>query len=159
MPRIAPGHVSPEAHQLRDAEVEDLDGAFRADDQVGGLDVAVHDAGLVGVREAGADLLHQLQLAHGAERGRARDRRTSRPDVLHGDERQPVFLADVVDGDDVRMAEAPGRAGLARKPVAEFRGVVLRPELLDGDVAANAGIARPVERAPSRPGRVRSMTS
>ncbi len=42
--------------QLRQAEVEDLHRAARGDQQIGGLDVPMHDARAVGLREPLADL-------------------------------------------------------------------------------------------------------
>ena len=65
--------------QARDAEVEDLERAFGGDDQVGRLDVAMDDAGVVRVGEAGAQLVDVLQL--GRERQIAAPRESSRASV------------------------------------------------------------------------------
>ena len=68
------------------------------------------------------------------------------PHVLHRDERQAVVFADVVDGDDVGMTQAAGRGGFAGETIAKLRRVVAGPEQLDGDVTADARIARAIER-------------
>ena len=97
--------------QLGDAEVEDLQAAAPLlDHQVGRLDVAVDDGEAVRVGQAVAQLLQQPQLAGDGGRLLAPDPHRQRlaVDVLHGDERLAVLLADVEDADDVLVLEHAG---------------------------------------------------
>ena len=68
------------------------------------LDVAVHDAVLVGVAQAGEHLQRSRSAALGGSGPSVVDDLLERPalQVLHGDVRAAVGLAAVVDGDDVR---------------------------------------------------------
>ena len=68
-------------------------------------------------------------------------------DELHDDERTARIGAVVVDRDDIRVAERRGRLGL----LAEARGEVgvaqvLGSKELEGHVATETGIGRPVDR-------------
>ena len=69
---------------------------------------------------------------------------------LHRDVGDAVLLADVVDGDDVGMVEAAGRARLAQEALAhlahDLRGQV-RQQRLDRDVALDERIDGAVHRA------------
>ncbi len=102
--------------ELRQAEVEHFDVPVVAQHDVLRLDVAVDDARLVGrpesARHADTDAEHltdaQLMLGDLFAQGRA-------VDVLRGDEMRPIDFADVVDGDDVRVIQCRGGAGLALK--------------------------------------------
>ncbi len=90
--------------QLGDAEVENLDVAVAADHQILGLEVAVDDAGLVRLRQAFGDLNSHVERV--AERQRAR--RDLLPqrlalDVLGRHVRAAAVLAELVDGEDVRV--------------------------------------------------------
>ena len=131
--------------QLGDVEVEDLHPPFAGDEDVVGLEIAVEDALLVRRREAAGDL----------DRVVDRLARLDRAGVHLGAQRSPdeelghqvarlVLLAEVVDGDEVRMVQPAGGAGLELEslqllgPALDHAGV----EHLDGDVAAHAGVAR-----------------
>ena len=86
-----------------EAEVADLRRAVGGEPDVAGLEVAVDDAVLVGVREPAADALRDLQRAlRRSAAGRAPS--TAPPDMywltMYG---CAVVVADVVDGDDVRV--------------------------------------------------------
>src|SRR5262249_8718550 len=142
-------HRSTRGPQVGDPEVEDLDEPLGADDEIAGLDVAMHDARLVRVREAGADFFDQLEFAIDRQRWTEPEDLDERlaAHVLHGDERKAVLFTDVVDRDDVRMAQASGGARLARKPIAELCRVEILLEHLDGHGATDARIPRTVERA------------
>ena len=91
------------AGQLDNPEVEHLQAAVGVDDQVGRLDIAMDDVGAMGVREAGAESLDELELSRDRERlppandGRERLAR----DVLHRDERPLLKETELVDGDNV----------------------------------------------------------
>src|SRR5690606_27978126 len=73
-------------------EVEQLDPAFRADQDVGGLDVAVDDQASVSALDGGTDLAEQLEPGTNGEASLitpARDRLSV--DVLHDEVRLPVI--------------------------------------------------------------------
>ena len=54
--------------------------------------------------------------------------------VLHGQERDTVFLPDLVDGDDVVVLDGRSRPSLAHEPLRDSRGIRdLRPDDLQGD--------------------------
>ena len=54
--------------------------------------------------------------------------------VFHGQERDTVFLPDLVDGDDVVVLDRGGRPSLAREPLRDSRGIRdLRPDDFQGD--------------------------
>ncbi len=92
------------------------------DQDVRGLDVAVHEAAAVGGVQRGRELLEQLD----------RSRRLDRPlldqdlaevgagDVVHDEEQHPLMLARVMDPDDVRVMQRGGDARLALEPLAEL---------------------------------------
>ena len=69
-------------------------------------------------------------------------------DVPHRDPEDAVFLARLVDRDDVRVVERRCEPRLAREPLAE--GLVLaqlRREQLERDGAAQREVLRPVDDA------------
>ena len=55
------------------------------------------------------------------------------------------MLADVEDGDDVRMMEPAGRSGLARKALTDVARVEALAQQLDGDRSIDGGVARKIE--------------
>src|SRR5579885_3513675 len=96
--------------------------AFSIDANVGRLDVAVNDPALVRVAEPVKKTDDQVQ--------RLDDRDGDVPlkqvrqvvalHVLHGDEEMVVYLAEIVDGDDVRVLQRTGGLRLAQKSLAEL---------------------------------------
>ena len=65
---------------------------------------------------------------------------------LHDDEGRAVFLADVIDVDDVGVGEGGGRPRLALEAGAEAGiGGVLRPRRLDRHVAAEEEVVAEVD--------------
>jgi hypothetical protein len=109
----------------------------------------VDQAVVVGGVEGVGDLADQVDRAAGVHRpvlqGLAQ---VGAVDQAHVDVEPAVDLAEVVDRDDVGLAQ-PGRdAGLAAEPAGVLRvvGQDLREEL-DGDVALVAGVVREVDLA------------
>ena len=137
--------------ELGDAEVEDLEpAAALLDHQVGRLDVAVDDVEGVGVGQAVAELLEQAQLAHHRGGLLAADplRQRLAVDVLHGDERLAVLLADVEDADDVLVLEDTGGVRFLHEAAPDLVVVDAFLEELDRDrAAADLGIPGAQERA------------
>ena len=151
--------------ELRDAEVGQLDvdafaglRARRVARRGGGavlehdvlrLDVAVNDAGGVGVRQR----REQLDSERGGDLGRERaplfehlaERRAANQlddEVLLG----LPLRRDVEDLDDVRVAELRDRLRLDVEAVLGLEGVAqVRMNDLDGDVATKARVVRPVD--------------
>jgi hypothetical protein len=136
--------------ELRDPEVHDLRRAVLEEADVAGLDVTVDDPPLVGVGEPAAELGHHVELLDDRQGlARTQHRLEVGPgEQLHGDERQSAVLAQLVDGDDVRVLEAGGCLGLDLEP-APAVGVEgpLRVEGLDRDLA----LERLVEAAVHHP--------
>jgi hypothetical protein len=137
--------------ELRQAEVEDLDPPLGGDEQVLGLEVAVDDPLLVRCGQAVRHLDRVVDRL--ADRQRARAKAIAERfalEQLRDDEGGAVVGADVVNGQDVGMVEARGGARLlleALQPV----GVAgeRRRQHLDGDVAAQAGVASTINLAHS----------
>ena len=98
--------------QFRQPEVDDLDVPLVGEHDVLGLQIAMHDAGLVRLRERighlAGDLKRLLERRSPASQqlpeGRAFDE-------LHHDEELAVELADVVDGDDAGVVQRGRRSG------------------------------------------------
>ena len=107
---------------LRQAEVEQLGLAALGHEDVGGLDVPVHDAarvrGLEGVGDLDAEIEQRVELE--GSRGEAVAQRLAF-EQLHGDEGPPVVLVDVVDRADVGVLERGGGARLALQPLEGLR--------------------------------------
>ena len=88
------------------------------------LQVAVHDAVRVRVRQRVGELAHEAHRVGERKRALARQPRPQRLalDVRHHVVQQPVRLAGVVDAEDVRVRQAGrrsgSRAGSARRPAA-----------------------------------------
>src|SRR5918996_169290 len=118
-----------------DAEVHHLHLAIAGEHDVPGLDVAVHQPGLVcGGQSPG----HRLDDLCGALRHQGTlvaDDVAERPalDVLHDDEMHVALVAGVVHADDVGVVQARCRLGLAAEAAHELVVVgVLRRQNLDG---------------------------
>ena len=139
--------------QLREAEVENLYAAIFRDEDVFGLEVAMHDALLVRGCQTVRDLNRVFDRF--ANRKAALDSIAQCPAVeeLHHEIGRTVVRAHVEDRDQVRMIDRTGRADFlleAPQPVAiegECRG-----KDLDRDFAADARVARaPNLPHPARP--------
>ena len=109
--------------QLGQAEVENLRHAVRGADEVGRLDVAVHDAALVGFGQAFHDLPGGID-DHGHRQWTSFDTFLDGFALVvgHDDEHSPVpGLIDGVDRADVRMIEAGRGACLLHEPFLRVR--------------------------------------
>ena len=136
--------------KLRETEVENLHEPGRLDDDVGGLEVAMDDAGRVRGGDARGDLpgdaeeLARIELTAPQP---LRERLSLA--VLHHDERLATGrLADLVDGGDVLVADPCGGARLPQKPAATFfRQDVVGIENLDRHLASESLIPGQVNGA------------
>ncbi len=136
--------------QARQAEVQQLDLPARADQDVGRLDVAVHDAARVGVAEAGADLQEDAHALGQGDRRLALDQRAQvvALEQLHGHVEPPVGLVHVVDADDVGMAQLADRLDLATEALVQlFLGGELLGEHLERHRPAQGQVAGAVDHA------------
>ncbi len=142
------------AHQLagigvadpRDAEIEQLGGQPVVGEQdVRGLDVAVHDAARMRIGERVGHLHAERQdalIGHAALR---LEHLVERPagDQLHRDIGDAIGLADVVDRRDIGMAERAGRGRLAQEAAPDFGiAAIFRLERLDRDDPVDPGVVR-----------------
>ncbi len=132
--------------RLGDAEVRDLHAALDRHHDVLGLEVAMHDATLLGVREAGQGA---FQHAADLRQRHVPDVRPQRPavDVLHRDVRRALVLEVVEHGDDVRVRERARQPGLAQEAPGDRRiGRVEGAQLLDRDEPVELDLPGEVDR-------------
>ena len=109
-----------------EAEVQQFRAPLREHD-VGGLHVTVHDAGGVRMLEAADDLdAVDEQLLERKRAARQSRRQRFAVEVLHDDEVEAAFDADVVDRADVGMAQRGDGSGLAFEARARLFAVVQR---------------------------------
>ena len=113
-----PGHVRPA--EARQPEVHDLDLAVGQQVHVRGLEVPVHDVPGVGEREALGDLLHDVELLLDGQ-GVLRDRllEVHALEQLHRHVGYALVLAELVDRDDVGVAQLARGLGLPLKALAQ----------------------------------------
>src|SRR5271157_574602 len=102
-----------EAH-LRQAEVENLGVSALGYENIGGLDVAMDDARVMGSVQRLGDVNGQRQQRFRFQRTAA-DAMLQRHSIekFHGNERSTVLLVNVVDGADVGMVQRRGGARFA----------------------------------------------
>ena len=139
-PRLGDGGL---AHRLGDAEVGELHLTGGRDHDVAGLDVAVHEAEVVGRLQCAGGLLEHVEgvLLRQARGASQHLRQCLAADELHdqvGQRLRGVLgdVAVVVDLRDVRVLDTRGHLRLGAEPSHEL-GVPgeLRVQDLDGDVA------------------------
>src|SRR5262249_13487578 len=133
----------------RQAEIGDADAPVLADEDVVGLEIAMHQPGAVRGRQpvAGAagdveDLFRAAALL-----GEPAPQRAA-VDVLHGDDEVVAVVADLVDRDDVGMGQARHRHGLAQHAVVALalappRAKLQRRQSVELDVAGAVHDAHP----------------
>ena len=126
----------------REAEVEHLEHAVGPQHHVLGLEIAMHDAGVVRAQERRGELLAERRDG-GRRQALAVDPRAQRLalDPLHDDERRVGVLAEVVDGDDRGVVERGGGARLTQG-LGQRVGAFATMERLDRDHPVEHRVAR-----------------
>ena len=131
--------------QLGDPEVEQLDHAVGADQDVARLDVAVHDQVAVGMRHRGQDVVEQREAPFDVEAALV----AVAGDGLPGDEvEHQVRLpgrrhAGVDEARDVRVRQSRQDGAFALEPLAAGVAQHRPVQQLDGDEAADALVGAP----------------
>ena len=128
------------ARRVGDAEIAEQ-GPILHQEDVGGLDVAVHRAELVNRLERTQEL-HTEGCDIGDRQGAPLEPRGERfaLDQIHDVVMQAGRLAGLMDGDDVGVAQGGEEPGLAEEPLGGHGGRHLRPQDLDGHPAVEGGI-------------------
>ena len=129
-----------------EAEVEDFELAIASQEEVLGLEVAMHHAGRVGGRQPLAEL-HRVLHRPPRGQGLALEALAERfpLEQLERQEGHPMVGADVVDGEDVGVIERGDRARLLLEPADTLGVGDLGGKNLQCDVASEARITRPVD--------------
>jgi len=98
--------------------------AIAEDEDVARLDVAMDDPVLVGIVKPVAHLLHEQELVLEEERPALGDHLLEllALEELHHDEQVPVHFGEVVDGDDVGVAQPRTGLGLPEEARAQLVG-------------------------------------
>ena len=128
--------------RLGDPEVGDLHAPVRAHQHVLGLEVPVHDPGLLGGRQPRQ---HALEHARDLRQVELADERPQRPalDVLHRQVRDALVLEVLVDRDHVRVGERARQPRLAQEALGVRRVLPAeRAQLLERDQPLQVGLAR-----------------
>jgi hypothetical protein len=151
----AHGGITAGFREARDAEVGDhRTTGPTLEENVCRLDVAVHDALRVRVRERPGDFAHDprdVVRRKRAVRGQAL-RQRSAVDVRHDDEHESADLVDGVNRHDVRMRQPRRGSRFAHETIAQLRS---RRELgwqqLDGHRTVEQDLARQIDDAHTAP--------
>ena len=130
----------------RQAEIQDLDRAFRVDPHVGGLEIAMHDAAFVGGLEAERDLAGDAhRFVHRERPALQEDGQVFAGDVFHGQEARTLGLLVAVDRGDVGMLQARQGDGFTLETRGTFRVTGnLEGKDLESDLAAEMVVPGPV---------------
>ena len=147
---VAVGDFEP----LGQPEVGDLGDPGAVEQDVGRLEVAMHDAGLVRRVHGGCERGHQLGRRAARLGGAAQAVGEASPlEPFERHEGAAVGLAEIIDLDDVGMAEAGDGLGLDQEPGALLRpGVLPFADHLQGDDPVEPAVPRPVDDAHAAPG-------
>ena len=134
--------------EVRQVHVIQVTAAGLPQQNVGGLDVAVHQSvGVRGVQRRG-DLARDYRGPFRAQAAFRLDQRSdvTMSDVSHGNEQDPSRLASLEHRDDVRVVDARRGARLAHEPLSERLVLAeVRGEDLQGDQAAEAEVEGTVD--------------
>ena len=134
------------ARQLGEAEVEDLDPAVVRDEDVVGLEIAVDDPLVVSSGKAVSDLERVVEgLADGKRSALEAGPQGVAFEQLRDDVGCTVVGADVVDGEDVRVVQGAGGAGLLLEAAELLAIGDPLEENLDRDLALQAGVTGAVD--------------
>ena len=137
------------ARQLRQAEVQHLHPALGRDDDVGRLEIAVHDAALVRLLERRRHVAAECRDLFLRERA-AGDvlRQRLAGHVLHDQEVDPVAAVEIVHRGDVRVVQPGQRLRFTPEPPpCRLVGQHARWQHLEGDVAIEMLVAGAVDLA------------
>jgi hypothetical protein len=134
---------------LGEAEVEDLGPAGRRHHDVGGLEVAVQDAGFVGFGEPFRDVAAEPGGHRGCKRPFLIEHLAEglAVDQLHDDPIGLFPFDNVVDVDDGRMIEPGDRLGFTAQPRASVGDGRIGTNPLGGDLAFQPLVPGPPHRA------------
>jgi len=135
--------------QLGEPEIEDLHAAVVRHHDVGGLEVTVGDAALMGGAERrgnGHGNLEEALAGHPAARDQLAER--CAVDVLHGDQADTADLLHRVDRHDVRVRQGGDRSRLLleARQAGRVRGELRRQDL-DGDATTEALVLGQIDLA------------
>jgi len=125
-------HACTVGRKLRQAEIQNFCMTAVGDENIRGLDVAVHDAFGVGRIQAFGDVDANFEQPFELESATGNQVLESGTfHVLHDDEGAAVVLLNIVDGADVGMIQRGSRAGFALEAFQGLRifGDVIRQEL------------------------------
>jgi len=142
-----PARLAGDIGQLRNAEIQELDVLVAGDEDVGHLQVAVDDAALVRRGESLGHLCGPLQRS-GKGYGSSGEPllKSLAPQKLCHQIRLPILEADVIEGDDVGVADGAGQPRLAFEPLARRAVVSDRfGHHLDGHIPAQTGVPGTVD--------------
>ncbi len=113
------------------------------------LDVAMHEPGLVDRRQRTAQFLANERGFARAERPRRAQQLLEGPatDVLHPEANPPLLLLHAEDRDDVAVADPGEDAAFVKDLLGELGRLAPLAEQLEGHVAVESRVARPVDVA------------
>ena len=107
----------------RQSEIEKFNAIVAADHDVGGFDVAMHDAAIVGVGEAREDLLNVVKPGRESHWGGAEFGAQGKPlDEFHDHDKFAVVTKGGVEFGDIRVVEAGEQLDFAEKASNDFVG-------------------------------------